>query len=430
MTFTVLTLGCKVNQYESQVMHEALLSAGHTPVALTDRPELCVINTCTVTSVSDGKAMKLLRRTRRENPACVIVLTGCMPQAFPERRDKFSEADIVLGNKCRGELLPAIEKFLQTGRPVFQIEPHQNDTSFESMSVQAFHERTRAFVKIEDGCNRFCSYCIIPYARGRVRSKPLLELTKELTQIACRGYREVVLVGINLSAFGQEWGLGLADAIEAACAVDGIERVRLGSLEPERMDEAMIARLAKQEKLCPQFHLSLQSGSAETLKRMNRHYTPEQYRTIVQNLRAAFQNAAITTDIMVGFPGETQEEFAQSMAFAQGIGFAKTHVFSYSRRPGTRADKEPNQISAEVKEQRSKEMIALTNRSRLAFLYAQIGLTEEVLFETKRSGGFCEGYTRNYTPVILKTQDDLCGQTHMVRITGAEQDKCACELIR
>lgn len=429
MTYTILTLGCKVNQYESQVMHEALLKAGHTPVAFTERPELCVINTCTVTSVSDSKAMKLLRRTRRENPACVIVLTGCMPQAFPERKNQFSEADIVLGNKCRGELLPAVENFLQTRRPVFQIEPHQNDTSFESMSVQAFHERTRAFVKIEDGCNRFCSYCIIPYARGRVRSKPLSELNKELVELAGKGYREVVLVGINLSAFGQEWGLDLGDAVEAACAVDGIERVRLGSLEPERMDEAMIARLAKQKKLCPQFHLSLQSGSAGTLKRMNRHYTPEQYRTIVHNLRAAFPNAAITTDIMVGFPGETQEEFEESLAFAQEIGFAKAHVFSYSRRPGTRADKEPDQISAEVKEQRSREMIALTNRTRLAFLNKQAGLVEEVLFETKRNGGFCEGYTKNYTPVVLKTQDDLCGQARMVRVTGAGQDKCTCELV-
>lgn len=428
MTFTILTLGCKVNQYESQVMHEALLTAGHTPVPLTEKPELCVINTCTVTSVSDSKAMKLLRRTRRENPACVIVLTGCMPQAFPERKGQFSEADIVLGNKCRGELLPAVENFLQTRRPVFQIEPHQNDTSFESMSVQAFHERTRAFVKIEDGCNRFCSYCIIPYARGRVRSKPLSELTEELTRIAGKGYREIVLVGINLSAFGQEWGLDLGDAVEAACAVDGIERVRLGSLEPERMDEAMIARLSRQKKLCPQFHLSLQSGSAGTLKRMNRHYTPDEYRAIVQNLRVAFPNAAVTTDIMVGFPGETQKEFEESLAFAQEIGFARAHVFSYSRRPGTKADKEPDQVSAEVKEQRSKEMIALTNRTRSAFLNEQAGLVEEVLFETKRNGGFCEGYTRNHTPVILRTQDDLCGQARMVRITGAEQDKCTCEL--
>ena len=321
-----------------------------------------------------------------------------------------------------------MENFLQTRRPVFQIEPHQNDTSFESMSVQAFHERTRAFVKIEDGCNRFCSYCIIPYARGRVRSKPLSELTEELTRIAGKGYREIVLVGINLSAFGQEWGLDLGDAVEAACAVDGIERVRLGSLEPERMDEAMIARLSRQKKLCPQFHLSLQSGSAGTLKRMNRHYTPDEYRAIVQNLRAAFPNAAVTTDIMVGFPGETQKEFEESLAFAQEIGFAKAHVFSYSRRPGTKADKEPDQISAEVKEQRSKEMIALTNRTRSAFLNEQAGLVEEVLFETKRNGGFCEGYTRNYTPVILRTQDDLCGQARMVRITGAEQDKCTCEL--
>lgn len=428
MTFSVITLGCKVNQYESQVMHEALLGAGYTPVPVTEHPDICVINSCTVTSVSDSKALKILRRTRRENPDCVIVLTGCMPQAFPDRQEKFSDADIVLGNRSRGELLGAIETFRKTRIPVTRIKPHDDDTSFEKMAVHSFNERTRAFIKIEDGCNRFCSYCIIPYARGRVRSKTLVELKEELSDIVKEGYREAVLVGINLSAYGQELGLDLADAIEAACSVTGIERIRLGSLEPERMDIKTIGRLAAQNKLCPQFHLSLQSGCAATLRRMNRHYTPDEYNEIVENLRDAFPNAAITTDVMVGFPGETEAEFEESYQFVKKIGFAKVHVFSYSRRPGTAADRAPGQIAAAVKEQRSKRMIAMTQQSRLAFLKAQQGFTEEVLFETKRKDGVCEGYTKNYTPVCLKTQEDLCAQVRTAVITGVEGDKCTCVL--
>lgn len=428
MTFSVITLGCKVNQYESQVMHEALLGAGYTPVPVTENPDVCVINSCTVTAVSDSKALKILRRTRRENPDCVIVLAGCMPQAFPERQDKFSDADIVLGNRRRGELLGAIEEFQKNRIPVTRIKPHDNDTSFEKMAVRSFNERTRAFIKIEDGCNRFCSYCIIPYARGRVRSKTLPELEAELSGITKKGYKEAVLVGINLSAYGQEFGLNLADAIETACSVEGIERVRLGSLEPERMDLDTIRRIAVQEKLCPQFHLSLQSGCAATLRRMNRHYTPDEYRGIVGNLRDIFPNAAITTDVMVGFPGETESEFEESYRFVQEIGFAKAHVFSYSRRPGTAADKAPGQVDPAVKEQRSKRMMEMTQQSRLAFLKAQQGLEEEVLFETRRKDGVCEGYTKNYTPVCVRTQDDLCAQVRMAVITGVEGDKCTCVL--
>ena len=233
--------------------------------------------------------------------------------------------------------------------------------------MENFTGRTRAFVKIEDGCNRFCSYCIIPYARGRVRSKPLEDLKAELAGLGANGYKEVVLTGINLSAYGQEFGLHLCDAIEAACATPGIERVRLGSLEPEQLSEDVIRRMAKQKKLCPQFHLSLQSGCDATLKRMNRHYTADEYRTIVRNLRAAFENAAITTDIMVGFAGETDEEFAESLAFAEEIAFAKVHVFAYSRRPGTRAYDMGDQLTNAVKEARSHEMIRVTTATQQAF---------------------------------------------------------------
>lgn len=330
MKFYIFTLGCKVNQYESQIMHEKLCQSGFEYTAEHNSADIVIINTCTVTSASDSKAVKLMHRVKRENPNCVLVLTGCLPQAFPND-ERFIEADIILGNKSRNIVVPTIQQYLLNHTRINAVVQHETGDKFESMAISAFTERTRAFVKIEDGCNRFCSYCIIPYARGRVRSKPLDQLTEELNQLASKGFKEVVLVGINLSAYGQEFGINLADAIEAACAVDGIERVRLSSLEPERMDRHTIERLAAQPKLCPQFHLSLQSGCNATLKRMNRHYTAEDYTEIVNDLRNAFDNCAITTDIMVGFPGETEDEIKESLDFAkrqplQGFMFLHIHA--------------------------------------------------------------------------------------------------------
>lgn len=422
MKASVLTLGCKVNQYESQAMMNSLADAGYE---ICDTPVGCdavVVNSCTVTAMSDRKTRQTVRRARRENPHAVIVLTGCMSQAFPAAAEQLAEADVVLGNSNRASLLPDIRKFLETGKRVVDIVPHTN--LFEPLSVGQYHDRTRAFLKIEDGCNRFCSYCIIPYARGRVRSKPLGNLKQELRGLAARGYREAVLTGINLSAYGQERGLTLCDAVEAACAQPGIERVRLGSLEPERLEAPVIARLRRQEKLCPQFHLSLQSGCDATLRRMNRHYTAGEYRAIVENLRAAFPHAAVTTDIMVGFPGETEEEFAESLAFEREIGFAKAHVFLYSRRSGTAAAKAPDQVPAPVGEERSRRMIAAAQETRAAFFREQTGLTESVLFERACGEGCYEGYTRNYTPVRMESKTDLRGKILPVRIAEAHGDFC------
>ncbi|MFQ9792575.1 MAG: tRNA (N(6)-L-threonylcarbamoyladenosine(37)-C(2))-methylthiotransferase MtaB, partial [Acutalibacteraceae bacterium] len=326
MKVSTITLGCKVNQYETQAMLNQLLQGGFSACQTGEDADIILLNSCTVTSTSDHKVKQTLHKARREHPHAVIVLTGCMPQAFPELAEDLTDADIVLGNSNRSSLLPHILQYLSTRQRIIDIVPHQTKEKFESMSVENFYERTRAFIKIQDGCNRFCSYCIIPYARGRVRSKPLDDLIAEVTQLAEKGYKEIVLTGINLSAFGQDINLHLCDAVEAVCAINGIERVRLGSLEPEQLSEDVIIRLSKQQKLCPQFHLSLQSGCDETLKRMNRHYTTEEYRTIVQNLRNAFDNAAITTDIMVGFPGETEEEFMQSLEFAKEISFSKVNV--------------------------------------------------------------------------------------------------------
>lgn len=424
MTVKIITLGCKVNQYESQAMLEALLAAGFTQAAPDEAAGVVVVNSCTVTAQSDHKVRQALRRAKKDNPGAVTVLTGCMPQAFPDAAAALLEADIVLGNTKRSDLVPRLQEFLATKQRVVDIAPHVTGEPFEPLHVSEFHGRTRAFLKIQDGCDRFCAYCIIPYARGRVRSKALEDIRQEVAQLGQAGYKEVVLTGINLSAYGQEFGLHLCDAIEAACATPGIERVRLGSLEPEQLSEDVIRRMAKQKKLCPQFHLSLQSGCDATLKRMNRHYTADEYRTIVRNLRAAFENAAITTDIMVGFAGETDEEFAESLAFAEEIAFAKVHVFAYSRRPGTRAYDMGDQLTNAVKEARSHEMIRVTTATQQAFFKAQIGRTEEVLFEREIQKGVWEGYSMNYTPVAVASGTSLAGEIRSVRIESCTDTHC------
>lgn len=424
MKVKMITLGCKVNQYESEGMLSSLLKNGFTAAADDEQADVVVLNSCTVTAESDRKVRQIFRRAKKDNPDAVMVLSGCMAQAFPEDAQRLEEADIILGTSNRARLLPDLLTFLSTRQRIVDIEPHTNGETFERLQVENFSGRTRAFVKIEDGCNRFCSYCIIPYARGRVRSKPLEDLKAELHALADNGFREVVLTGINLSAYGQEFGLHLCDAIEAACAVPGIARVRLGSLEPEQLSEPVIRRMAKQEKLCPQFHLSLQSGCDATLRRMNRHYTADEYRTIVRNLRAAFDNAAITTDIMVGFAGETEEEFAASLAFAKEIAFAKVHVFAYSRRPGTRAYDMGDQVTNAVKESRSRAMIRATTETQRTFFDTQVGRTEQVLFERAVQPGVYEGYSMNYTPVLAASGTSLAGQIRTVRIESNAGTHC------
>lgn len=424
MKVKMITLGCKVNQYESEAMLSSLLKNGFTAAADDEQADVVVLNSCTVTAESDRKVRQIFRRAKKDNPDAVMVLSGCMAQAFPEDAQRLEEADIILGTSNRARLLPDLLTFLSTRQRIVDIEPHTNGETFERLQVENFSGRTRAFVKIEDGCNRFCSYCIIPYARGRVRSKPLEDLKAELHALADNGFREVVLTGINLSAYGQEFGLHLCDAIEAACAVPGIARVRLGSLEPEQLSEPVIRRMALQEKLCPQFHLSLQSGCDATLRRMNRHYTADEYRTIVRNLRAAFDNAAITTDIMVGFAGETEEEFAASLAFAKEIAFAKVHVFAYSRRPGTRAYDMGDQVTNAVKESRSHAMIRATTETQRTFFDTQVGRTEQVLFERAVQPGVYEGYSMNYTPVLAASGTSLAGQIRTVRIESNAGTHC------
>ncbi len=418
------TLGCKVNQYETEAMRGILRDRGFLPAEEGEPADVVVVNSCTVTAQSDQKARKALRRLKQENPGAVGVLTGCWPQAFPQEAAGFEPADIVLGNVNRGGLADRVLEYMSTKQRIVDISPHEKGEAFEQMSVQGLSGHTRAFLKIQDGCERYCAYCIIPYARGRVRSKQPRDIAAEVEELAGAGYKEVVLTGINLPAYGQELGLSLCDAIEAACGVDGIRRVRLGSLEPERLTGDVIERMRRQEKLCPQFHLSLQSGCGATLRRMNRHYSPREYRQIVEELREAFDNCAITTDIMVGFPGETEEEFAESLEFCREIGFAKAHVFAYSRRPGTVADRAPDQVTNAVKEQRSARMIAAMEDCRRAFFAAQAGREDEVLFERELEPGLYEGLTANYTPVRARCEEDPRGRIIGVRLTEGTEEYC------
>ena len=429
------TLGCKVNQYEAQALARQFREAGFTIAEPPERAEVHVINSCTVTSVGDQKTRQLLRRIRRQNPEAVIALTGCYPQAFPQEAMALKEADIVLGARDRARLLGDVERVLAARRlgsacRVAEVCPHQRGEGFEPMRAEDFAGHTRAFVKIEDGCDQWCAYCIIPKARGPVRSRPLPELREELAGLTARGYREIVLVGINLSSYGKGEGRTLADAAELACAAPDVRRVRLGSLEPELLTESELSRLSRLEPFCPQFHLSLQSGCEATLRRMNRRYTPAEYTALVQRIRAVFPGAAITTDIMVGFPGETEEEFAQSLEFVRELGLARAHVFPYSVREGTRAADMPGQVPAPVKERRAREMAAVTDESRRSFWKAQLGSTQEVLFETLREDGAVVGYTRNYTPVLVPQGQELPGQILPVRLLSAGEDGCAGELAK
>ncbi len=413
------TLGCKVNQYETEVMREEFEKEQFHIVSENEPFDVAVINSCTVTAESDRKTRQVLHRIRRENPNAVIVLTGCMVQAFSEEAKALSDADIIIGNTDIKKIITSTKRFLEEKRKIFEVCPHLQGEIFNTPDISDFAERTRAYMKIEDGCERYCTYCIIPYARGFVRSKPIEDIKKEALLLAEKGFLEVVLVGINLTSYGKGENINLCDAVEAVCETEGIKRVRLGSLEPDHISDEMLLRLKTQEKFCPQFHLSLQSGCDKTLKKMNRKYDTAFYRDLVLRIRKMFPDAAITTDIMVGFAGETEEDFKESQAFLEEIGFAKAHIFAYSRREGTVAFNMPDQITKAEKHRRSQLLSLSAERSEQEFLSSMLGETHEVLFEEEK-GDFIFGYTKNYSRVKVKNEWDLSGKCREVYITSLE----------
>ncbi|MCR5149998.1 MAG: tRNA (N(6)-L-threonylcarbamoyladenosine(37)-C(2))-methylthiotransferase MtaB [Clostridiales bacterium] len=421
------TLGCKVNQYETQAMAQLLERNGIETVDFNQPADIYVINSCTVTAESDRKSRSMVRSIKSKHPDSIVVLTGCMTQAMPSTGESLSEADIIIGNGNNEQLFDMISRY-KTGDRIVNIVSHTKSEKYHGNTISDFYGRTRAEIKIEDGCNRFCTYCLIPYARGFVRSKPLETIKEECSLLASKGFKEIVLVGINLSAYGTESGEGLSivDAVKCCAETPGVLRVRLGSLEPDHITDEIIEKLSKIPQLCPQFHISLQSGCDKTLKKMNRHYTAKEYYDLCLKLRNIFKGASITTDIMVGFPGETEEDFLQSVEFVKKIGFEKVHIFPYSRRPGTPAASYPDQVTNSVKSRRACEMASVCEKTRKERMSALIGRTVEVL--TEESDGLTgHGYTKAYIPVKFKGECDA-GIPVKIKITGIDEDSCTGEL--
>lgn len=421
------TLGCKVNQYESEAMGELFEKRGYTVVGEDEPADIVIINSCTVTAESNRKTRQTVRKARRKNSQAVIVLTGCMAQAFPDEAAKIVEADIIVGNKNEDKIPDLCERFIAERKAMHIFEEHETGEKITDFTVTGFSEHTRSYIKIEDGCNRFCSYCIIPYARGRVRSKSVGAIAAEAEGLSRSGYKEIVLVGINLSAYGQDTGAGLCDAVLAAAAPEGIERVRLGSLECDQISDDALLKLSECKEFCPQFHLSLQSGCDRTLREMNRKYDTAFYRDLVERIRRIFPDASITTDIMVGFPGESDEDFKESCDFVRETGFARSHVFIYSEREGTPAARRHDAVDKSVRAERAHIMGDICRQCERDFLKAQCGKTEKVLFETE-SDGYWEGYTGNYTRIKVKSAGDLEGKILPVVLTAANEDYCIGEL--
>lgn len=421
-----ITFGCKVNQYETECLKADFLSRGYFLTADPSEADVIVVNSCTVTASGDSKSLYSVRKLRKVNPGAVIILTGCLPQASPSDAEKVLEADIVSGTKDRRSILSLTENFLSERKRIVNIGRYGSSDKFEVTAQRGFGEKTRAFVKIQDGCNQFCSYCIIPYARGRCRSKPIDDLKNEIETLAGAGHREIVLVGINLAFYGKEYGLRLIDAVEECSKINGVERIRLGSIEPEMISDEDLLRLSRIPQFCPQFHLSLQSGCDRTLKAMNRRYSAEEYYALAQKIRNIFPDAAFTTDIMVGFPGETDEDFAESMRFAEKVGFAKIHVFQYSPRKGTPAAKMP-QLPKRIKEERADAMKELAKRLRGEYLKKQIGKIVPVLFERENCTDFHQGYAPDYTLIKIPRENpkkSLRNMIFCVKIEESESDFC------
>lgn len=425
MRIRFYTLGCKVNQHETGALARLFCEHGYLLAGPDEPADVYVVNSCTVTAGGDKKSRQWLRRARRENPGAVTVLAGCYPQAFPEEAAAVAEADVVMGNADRAGLLRAVQRALDTGERVVEIRPHTRGEAFEELPIDRPLGHTRAFIKVEDGCNRQCAYCVIPRARGLVRSRSRQNVLEELRALAQNGCREVVFSGINLPSYGQDTGDDLAGLVEAAAAVEGIRRIRLSSLEPDLLPPEAIARLAAVPKLCPQFHLSLQSGCTATLRRMRRVYTAEEYAAVAGALRSAFGgHASLTTDVIVGFPGESEEEFCESLRFVQAMRFLKVHVFPFSARPGTPAAEFAGQVPEPEKARRVRRMQAAADEVRAELIRGMAGERAEILLEAPLSATLFTGYTRRYVPVAVSAPGCRKGQIVQAVLGEWDGERC------
>lgn len=410
------TLGCKVNQYETEAMSEIFANNGYVISAFDSPCDVYVINTCTVTNMGDRKSRQMIRRAKHLNPDAIIAVVGCYSQVAPKEVAKIDGVDIIMGTRDRAKLCDLVEEALK-GEKIQQVGDILRYKTYDELKINEYTEKTRAFVKIEDGCNEFCTYCIIPFARGPVRSRSIENIVTEVENLSKNGFSEIVLTGIHLASYGKDLeNVNLYDVILAVSKINGINRIRLGSIEPRILTQEFIEKISKIPSVCNHFHISLQSGCDETLARMKRKYTTDEYAKSVKLLRKYFDNPAIATDIMVGFPGETEEEFEKSIKFMEKISFADAHVFSYSNRKGTKADVMPNQVSAQTKEIRHKKMENTVNLCRQNYLSSLINQDVLVLFEQEVEKNIYEGTTSNYVKVRIKSDEDISKLYKTVKI--------------
>lgn len=429
LNFYIATFGCKVNGYESQNIRESFLASGHTEVENAADADVCIVNSCTVTAQADAKCRHFISRVRRISPDCILVLCGCFAQAFPGKAEGLG-CDIICGNRNKTKILTLVYDFINDRRRRIEIP---KNAGLERMNNSQASGKTRAYLKIQDGCDLYCSYCIIPYARGKSCSKPLAEIKEETCRLVLSGHKEIILTGINLCRYGSDLGNGvrLIDAVEAADSAEGDFRIRLSSMEPELVSDEDIKRMKAIKRLCPQFHLSLQSGCDRTLKAMNRRYDTGEYSELCKKLRTAFPHCAITTDIMVGFPQETDEDFEKSLEFVKKTGFASAHIFPYSRRSGTAADRMDGHNDGRTKTRRAAEMTEVCRRSQLKYNESFVGKEVETLFERENSPDFHQGHSREYILVKVPRNGggSLWRQFRRVKIIEAREDHCIGQIV-
>lgn len=436
-----LSLGCKVNSYETEAMRSMFETAGYEIVDFKEQADVYIVNTCTVTNIADRKSRQMLHQAKKRNPDAVIAAVGCYVQAAEEALVEDSAVDIVVGNNKKSDIVSLVERYFQSRTKEELVADMNQELEYENLNVITTMERTRAFIKIQDGCNRFCSYCIIPYVRGRVRSRQEEDILEEIRSLAAKGYQEIVFTGIHISSYGTDWensrtadNLPLAELIKKAAEIDGIKRIRLGSLEPRIITEEFVQAIAAVKQFCPHFHLSLQSGSDMVLKRMNRRYTAEEYYERVLLLKKYFELPSFTTDVIVGFPGETEEEFEETVAFVKKVGFSHIHVFKYSKREGTKAAVMPDQIPEEVKNLRSNRLITVAECMFKEYKSLFVGRIEKILVEEKidlEGKTYQTGHNERYLRLAIPSSMDLTNQIISAKITSALNDEMLlCEILR
>ncbi len=426
MKVALYTLGCRVNSYESEAMAEKFIKEGYEVVSFDEFSDVYVINTCTVTNMGDKKSRQMIGRARRHNPEAIIAVVGCYSQIASDEIAQIEGVDVVLGSRNKGDIVYWVNRAREESKQVVEVKDVLKNNKFEQLAISEYQDKTRAFLKIQDGCNRFCSYCLIPFARGGVCSKEPEEILKEVKELSKNGFKEIILSGVHTASYGVdlEGNWDLVKILEEINKIEGIERIRIGSIDPTFFTEGVIEKICNLEKMCPHFHLSLQSGCDATIRRMNRKYTAQEYKDVVENLRKYMKDVSITTDIIVGFPGESNVEFEATYEFLKGIKLSKMHIFKYSKRTGTKAAEMPFQVDGLIKEERSKKLIELNNALEVEFMEKFLGREMRVLYEEAISGkeNTYVGYTENYIKVITESDENLEGKIVPTKLVAVKQE--------